>query len=68
MQNELNLSHQETIDTRRVVGSRARVGRRDASQSEPTIHVDKRNGRIQSIQISCRCGEQIKVVCEYHNE
>lgn len=69
MQNELTPSFEarEPADTRRVVGSRARVGRCDGSHPEPQIHVNKQQGRIQSLVITCGCGEKIKVVCEYHD-
>lgn len=70
MQNELTPTNDtnEASDSRRVVGARARVGRREQGRPEPQIHLNKSNGRIESIQISCGCGEQIRVVCEYHGE
>ncbi|MEL6108258.1 MAG: hypothetical protein AAFU85_19705 [Planctomycetota bacterium] len=70
MQNQLAQSHDrsDATDTRRMVGARARVGCREPGRNEPQIHVNKSNGRIESIQISCGCGEQIRVVCEYRGE
>ena len=67
MQDKLN----ESIETdnyghvKTVVGSKARVGPRDNTKAQPEIDVRKEDGRVHSIVITCPCGEQVTVVCEY---
>ena len=63
MQDEL--THAPELHAKRVVGSRARVGPRDATCEEPEIQVQRKDGRIDSILIRCSCGEQITVHCQY---
>jgi hypothetical protein len=49
----------------RPASSSVRIGPRRPTSSEPEIQVNKRDGRVESIVISCRCGEQITIVCDY---
>lgn len=46
--------------------SRVRVGSRNYCESTPEIVVHKGcSDRIESIVITCTCGEEITVVCNY---
>jgi len=49
----------------RVAGSTVRIGPRRQTNSVPEIHVNKRDGHVECIVITCACGEQITVVCDY---
>ncbi len=59
----------------RPVGPRARIGQlrsmppnnsnSDMCRGEPEVRVNKQGNRIESIVISCACGEEITVICGY---
>ncbi|OYP35215.1 hypothetical protein [Rhodopirellula sp. MGV] len=59
----------------RAVGPRARLGgtaqlhspnaNGNGCRSEPEVRVMKQGNRIESIIISCACGEEITVICGY---
>lgn len=55
------------FDHKRLVGSKVRIGPREQvdAKPKPQISVQKVDGRVQSLLITCACGEQITVVCEY---
>jgi hypothetical protein len=48
-----------------VAGAKTRVGPRQQATRPPEIHVQQRDGRIESIVITCSCGQQVTVVCDY---
>lgn len=50
---------------RRTVGHRAVVGRDDCQNTEPQITVQKSEGRVQSIMVTCSCGQKIVIDCDY---
>lgn len=50
---------------RRAVGSNAVVGRSEAPTDQPTITLEKVDGVVQSIVVTCKCGEKIKIDCQY---
>lgn len=46
-----------------------RIGPRNMTQEKKAdIHVHKVDDRIESIVVTCACGEKITIVCEYPNE
>ncbi len=45
--------------------SRVRVGSRNYCESTPEIVVHHAGERVESIVITCTCGEEITVVCNY---
>lgn len=49
----------------RTVGSRVRVGPKQGCVAEPEIRVNKSGDRVESIVITCSCGEEITVICGY---
>lgn len=51
-----------------AAGSRVRVGPRRQEKRPPEIQVRKRDGRIESIVVTCSCGEQVTLVCDYEQE
>ncbi len=51
-----------------TVGSKVRVGPRAQERSQPEIHVQKQEGRIASIVVTCSCGEQVTIVCDYEEQ
>ena len=63
MENKLkNLTRhgpQSTLRTRVLVGPNT------AERTDPTMRLNRRGGRIESIVINCTCGEEITVVCNY---
>ncbi|MFN3191389.1 MAG: hypothetical protein ACE361_12780 [Aureliella sp.] len=46
-----------------------RIGPRNMTQEKKAdIHVHKVDDRIESIVVTCACGEKITIVCEYPTE
>ena len=62
MQDQLNTPEQRS---RRLVGSKAAAGKVEHQLSDPKIEVQKNNGRIEVIVVTCSCGEQITIDCQY---
>jgi hypothetical protein len=48
-----------------AANSKVRVGPRSQRHKQPEIHVYKQDGRVTSILITCACGEQVTVLCDY---
>lgn len=44
---------------------KVRVGPPKPDKTKPAIDVHKRDGRVESLVITCACGERITVVCDY---
>lgn len=51
--------------TRRAVGSNAVVGRRESKPEEPTIELKQRDGVVESIIVTCCCGQRIEIECDF---
>ncbi|MEM8736299.1 MAG: hypothetical protein AAGG44_18865 [Planctomycetota bacterium] len=67
----------QTSVTNRKAGTKAiapksgvvRIGPRNMTQEKKAdIHVHKVDDRIESIVVTCACGEKITIVCEYPTE
>lgn len=52
----------------RAVGSTVRVGPREQERAQPEIHVQKQGERIAAIVITCSCGEQVTIICDYEEQ
>ncbi|MCA9140199.1 MAG: hypothetical protein KDB00_25680 [Planctomycetales bacterium] len=48
-----------------AVGPRVRVGPKQQCATEPEVRIHREGNRIESIVISCACGEEITVICGY---
>jgi len=48
-----------------LVQPRVRVGRRSSDHKETKIKLNKNGTTIESIHITCACGEEIVVECVY---
>ncbi len=46
-------------------GQRVKIGPKVACNAPPELHVQKKDGRIETIVVSCPCGEQITIHCDY---
>lgn len=64
MQTKLEPRHS---DAEISVGPKVRVGPRELSQPQTQIHVHKDGDRIEALTITCSCGEQITVQCNYND-
>ncbi len=52
-----------------IVQSRVRVGRAaNDCKKEASIKLNKNGSTVESIQITCTCGEEIVVKCVYQDE
>lgn len=51
----------------RVSADPVRVGvpRAAGGRGEPTVQLIREDGVIRAIDVTCPCGERIRVVCEY---
>lgn len=49
------------LDESVVVGA----PRGDGPKGEPKVHLVRENGVIRAIDVTCRCGERIRVNCDY---
>ncbi len=54
----------ENPDHARRIGSSVRIGPRGQA-NQPDIHVHKQGERIETIVITCSCGKQITINCDY---
>ena len=50
--------------SRRIVGQRAVAGQKDKN-AQPSVSVERANGRIVSISVRCACGKQTTIACQY---
>jgi hypothetical protein len=41
------------------------VPRPGGAPREPRIHLVREDGMIRAIEVTCTCGERIRIVCEY---
>ena len=64
MQDKLISSTNANPDHARRIGSSVRIGPRGHG-NQPDIHVHKQGERIESIVITCSCGQQITIDCGY---
>jgi hypothetical protein len=53
--------------TVKVTGDTVRIGApvSHVRHAEPTIQLVREDGIVRAIDITCGCGERIRVVCEY---
>ena len=57
-----------TVDDRRatrLVGSRVNGAPSTSRAPKSEIHVNKQGDRIESIVVTCACGEQVTLFCDY---
>jgi hypothetical protein len=55
-----------TAERVRVAGEAVRIGApaRDRG-GEPAVHLVREDGVIRAIDVTCRCGERIRIRCDY---
>ncbi|QEG23396.1 hypothetical protein [Mariniblastus fucicola] len=56
------------IDPSAMLHSRVRVGRDANHSKEATVKLNKNGSTIESIHITCACGEEIVVNCIYPDD
>ena len=56
-----------TSSTVKITGDTVRIGApvSHLHHAEPTIQLVREDGVVRAIDITCGCGERIRVVCEY---
>jgi len=56
-----------TADRVKVSAEAVRIGapRHDAAHGEPKVQLIREDGVIRAIDVTCGCGERIRIRCEY---
>ncbi len=51
----------------KVGGETVRIGAPHAGEAhaEPKLHLVREDGVIRAIEVTCACGERIRILCEY---